>query len=78
MRPEPLIQKLFAIERAIGSVQPAQLRAMVVDAEEAALRLDLDNLHCIDELHRRLAECRCPEYGERSSAIAAPGLQRTA
>lgn len=57
MRPEPLIQKLFAIERAIGHTSPAALRAMVIDAEETALRLDLDNLHNIESI-RRSAEKR--------------------
>lgn len=56
MHPEPLIQKLFAIERAIDGCPRLQLRAMVVEAEEAALRMDLDNLHRTDELHRRLNE----------------------
>ena len=41
---EPLIQKLFAIERAIGQVPPAALRAMVIEAEEAALRMELDSV----------------------------------
>ena len=53
MHPEPLIQKLFAIERAIGQVSPATLRAMVIDAEEAALRLELDSLCSIDQLRPR-------------------------
>jgi len=57
MRPEPLIQKLFAIERAIGHTSPAALRAMVIDAQETALRLDLDNLHNIESI-RRSAEKR--------------------
>ena len=73
MKPEPLIQKLFAIERAIGRVQPAQLLEMVVDAEETALRLDLENLHSIDELHKRL-----DERPQRPSSIDPSGLQRTA
>ena len=54
MTPEPLIQKLFAIERAIGHMTPAALRALVIDAQETALRMDLDNLHDIDTLRRRL------------------------
>jgi hypothetical protein len=53
MRPETLIQKLFAIERAIGNASPAALRAMVIDAQETALRMDLDNLHEMDGLRRR-------------------------
>ncbi|HVT98732.1 MAG TPA: hypothetical protein VHE33_14610 [Acidobacteriaceae bacterium] len=56
MQTEPLIQKLFAIERAIGRVQPAQLRAMVIEAEEAALRMELDNYRSIEELQLRLRE----------------------
>jgi len=58
MKPEPLIQKLFAIERAIGRVSSATLRAMVIDAQESALRMDLDNLHDIDTLRRHLEERR--------------------
>jgi hypothetical protein len=54
MTPEPLIQKLFAIERAIGIATPGVLRAMVIDAQETALRMDLDNLHEIDAIRRRL------------------------
>ncbi|HEX4310079.1 MAG TPA: hypothetical protein VHZ25_08615 [Acidobacteriaceae bacterium] len=54
MKPEPLIQKLFAIERAIGHTTPAALRAMVIEAQETALRMDLENLHDIDTLRRRL------------------------
>ena len=77
MHPEPLIQKLFAIERAIGNVQPAQLRAMVVDAEEAALRLDLDNLHSIDELNELLGEGPVRTRSEASPGEPT-GLQRTA
>lgn len=56
MKPEPLIQKLFAIERAIGRVSPAVLRALVIDAQEAALRMDFDNLHSIERIRRRLEE----------------------
>jgi len=54
MRPEPLIQKLFAIERAIGIAAPGVLRAMVIDAQETALRMDLENLHEFDAIRRRL------------------------
>jgi len=54
MRPETLIQKLFAIERAIGNASPAALRAMVIDAQETALRMDLDQLHDIDGTRRRI------------------------
>jgi hypothetical protein len=53
MTPEPLIQKLFAIERAIGTTTPGVLRAMVIDAQETALRMDLDNLQEIDAIQRR-------------------------
>lgn len=77
MQPEPLIQKLFAIERAIGRVQPALLRAMVVDAEEAALRMDLDNLRSIDELHRRLGG-RNGKASEPPASIDSSGFRRTA
>ena len=77
MHPEPLIQKLFAIERAIDRVPPAQLRAMLVDAEEAALRMDLDNLHRIDELHRRLNQ-RSATGRESSPLIDPEEMQRTA
>jgi hypothetical protein len=54
MKPEPLIQKLFPIERAIGHMTPAALRVMVIDAQETALCMDLENLHDIDTLRRRL------------------------
>ena len=64
MKPEPLIQKLFAIERAIGLVPPAALRAMIVDAQESALRLELDNLHSMDDLRRRLDGRRACDAGE--------------
>jgi len=47
MHPETLIKKLFAIERAIGNASAAQLRAMVIEAQEAALRMELDNLRGI-------------------------------
>lgn len=58
MKPEPLIQKLFAIERAIGRVPAATLRAMIIDAEESALRLELDNLHSTDAVQWRLEQRR--------------------
>jgi hypothetical protein len=54
MRHEPLIQQLFAIERAIGTAAPGTLRAMVIEAQETALRMELDNLHDIDALRHRL------------------------
>jgi hypothetical protein len=40
MGSEPLIQKLFALERAVGKVDPTALLAMIIEAEEAALALD--------------------------------------
>jgi len=54
MKPEPLIQKLFAIERAIGIASSAVLRTMVIDAQETALRMDLESLREIDAIGRRL------------------------
>jgi hypothetical protein len=54
MKAEPLIQKLFAIERAIGIAAPGVLRAMVIDAQETALRMDLDSLQEIDAIRLRL------------------------
>ncbi|MFZ0630775.1 MAG: hypothetical protein WA399_04520 [Acidobacteriaceae bacterium] len=44
MGSEPLIQKLFALERAVGKVGNIALRAMIIDAEEAALALDREIL----------------------------------
>lgn len=44
MGSEPLIQKLFALERAVGKVDNAGLRAMIIDAEEAALAMDREIL----------------------------------
>lgn len=44
MGSEPLIQKLFALERAVGKVENAALRAMIIDAEEAALAMDRELL----------------------------------
>jgi len=53
MKPASLIQKLFAIERAIANeCPPATLRAMVIDAQETALQLDLENLHDIETIRR--------------------------
>jgi hypothetical protein len=51
MQPDPLIQKLFAIERAIGSSDPeALMRAMVIDAEESALELELQLIRVVRKL----------------------------
>jgi len=44
MGSEPLIQKLFALERAVGKVSNAALRTMIIEAEEAALALDREIL----------------------------------
>ena len=44
MGSEPLIQKLFALERAVGKVSNVTLRTMIIDAEEAALALDREIL----------------------------------
>jgi hypothetical protein len=54
MKPEPLIQKLFAIERAIDNTSPAELRAMVIDAQETVLRMDLERLQDIEHIRHRL------------------------
>ncbi len=40
----PLIQKLFALERAVGKVGNTTLRAMIIEAEEAALAMDREIL----------------------------------
>jgi hypothetical protein len=40
MKPATLVQQLFAIERAIPHSDPVTLRAMVIEAQEAALRMD--------------------------------------
>lgn len=77
MHPETLIQKLFAIERAIGNAPAAQLRAMVVEAQEAALRMELDNMHGIDELRRRL-ESRSPAVSGEPSSVESSSLPRIA
>ncbi|HZZ37803.1 MAG TPA: hypothetical protein VFE06_01650 [Acidobacteriaceae bacterium] len=44
MGSEPLIQKLFALERAVGKVGNLTLRAMIIEAEEAALAMDREIL----------------------------------
>lgn len=44
MGSEPLIQKLFALERAVGKVSNVALRAMIIEAEEAALAMDREIL----------------------------------
>jgi hypothetical protein len=44
MESEPLIQKLFALERAVGKVGNITLRAMIIEAEEAALAMDREIL----------------------------------
>ena len=78
MQSEPLIQKLFAIERAIGLVQTAELRAMVIEAEEAALRMDLDTLHAVDELQQRLLRHAEEARSDSFSSQGPPSLQRSA
>jgi hypothetical protein len=52
MKPDSLIQKLFAIERAIGNSDPEALRAMVIDAEESALAMELESLRTWRKLER--------------------------
>ena len=54
MKPEPLIQKLFAIERAIDHTSSAELREMVIEAQEVVLRMDLERLEDIEHIRRRL------------------------
>lgn len=54
MKTDPLIQQLFAIERALGCVTNDQLRAMIIDAQEAALEYEVRNLHEIETLRQRL------------------------
>ncbi|MGA7522443.1 MAG: hypothetical protein WBW84_08165 [Acidobacteriaceae bacterium] len=44
MGSEPLIQKLFALERAVGHVGNTALLAMIIEAEEAALAMDREIL----------------------------------
>ena len=44
MGSEPLIQKLFALERAVGKVDNIVLRSMIIEAEEAALAMDREIL----------------------------------
>ena len=55
MKPDPLIQKLFAIERAIGHTAPGALRLIVIEAEKSALQLGLEllnTLHRLEDLKR--------------------------
>lgn len=56
MKPEPLIQKLFAIERAIGNTSNSHLRALVIEAQETALRMEIENLEDIEAIRRSLEE----------------------
>ena len=58
MKPEPLIKKLFAIERAIDQASAATLRALVIEAQEIALQLDLENLHDIEAIRRHMEQRR--------------------
>lgn len=78
MKPEPLIQKLFAIERAIGKVRPAVLRTMIIDAQESALRLELDSLHSMDQVRQRLDQRRSAESGEQNWPPLQSNLPRSA
>lgn len=56
MSTDPLIQQLFAIERALGYVTKEELRAMIIDAQEAALENEIRNLREIESLRQRLEE----------------------
>lgn len=56
MKPEPLIQKLFAIERAIGNTTHSHLRALVIEAQETALRMEIEILEDIEAIRRSLEE----------------------
>ena len=49
MQPEPLIQKLFALERSIESATPSHLREMVVEAQECALAMDREMIRLVRE-----------------------------
>lgn len=44
MGSETLIQKLFALERAVGKVDNIALRTMIIEAEEAALAMEREIL----------------------------------
>jgi len=63
MGSEPLIQKLFALERAVGKVGNATLRAMIIEAEEAALAMDREIL-----LRLRVEEAGLPAMTNASLA----------
>ena len=78
MKPEPLIQKLFALERAIGIASSAVLRTMVIDAQETALRMDLENLHEIDAIRRRLGAAQEIDPRARDFPEQETGFSRSA
>lgn len=63
MESEPLIQKLFALERAVGKVGNATLRVMIIEAEEAALAMDREIL-----LRLRVEEAGLPAMTNASLA----------
>jgi hypothetical protein len=77
MKPASLIQKLFAIERAIdNNCPPATLRAMVIEAQETALQLDLENLNDIETIRRRMETRRLDRLRyERGDGDDDPGLR---
>lgn len=58
MKPESLLQQLFAIERSIGYVTKDELRAMVIDAQEAALAAEVRTVREIEVLRQRLEQSR--------------------
>ncbi|HEX3661651.1 MAG TPA: hypothetical protein VHU89_09485 [Acidobacteriaceae bacterium] len=77
MGSEPLIQKLFALERAVGKVGNTTLRAMIIEAEEAALAMDREIL-----LRLRAEESGLPamtnaslarDLATRGGSVTAPG-----
>ncbi|HEY1810054.1 MAG TPA: hypothetical protein VGG42_15930 [Acidobacteriaceae bacterium] len=77
MGSEPLIQKLFALERAVGKVDNNRLRAMIVDAEEAALAMDreiLAGLHAREAgLPAMTNASLARDLATRGGSAAAPG-----
>jgi hypothetical protein len=77
MGSEPLIQKLFALERAVGKVGNTTLRAMIIEAEEAALAMDREIL-----IRLRTEEAGLPamtnaslarDLATRGGSVVAPG-----
>jgi hypothetical protein len=63
MKPESVIQQLFAIERSIGYVTKDELRSMVIEAQETALAAETSTVREIEVLRHRLEDSR--RYGSQ-------------